>query len=103
MLQQINEIQESGAVFAGNEPGIEEEHMIDDRQVFDILDRASHDNEFWKDLMENGSKALEHYNISIEARAAIVSGDIKWIERKVGAITDEQARYLYHRLQVERW
>ena len=54
-------------------------------------------------MIENGSLALKDYNLSDEAKAAIVSGDINWIEKNIGKLTETQLKYLEHRLQREKW
>jgi predicted DNA-binding protein len=58
---------------------------------------------FWRELMENGSEALEDYRLSGEAKAAIVSGDLKWINENVGELTQKQLMFIYKRLEREAW
>jgi len=79
------------------------EKIIEKEQVIKVLDRASKDTEFWSELMENGSNALKDYRLSSEAKAAIVSGDIKWVRQNVGELTNDQLSYLLHRLECEVW
>jgi ActR/RegA family two-component response regulator len=80
-----------------------EERLIQKREVSQILNRTAEDSDFWKDLMENGSIALEGYQLSTEARAAIVSGDLKWINENVGELTQKQLMFIYKRLEREAW
>ncbi|MDY6969114.1 MAG: response regulator [Spirochaetota bacterium] len=80
-----------------------DKRIIEKEQVLEVLNRTGDDKNFWTELMENGSKALEDYSLSNAAKAAIVSGDINWIENNVGELTAKQSAYLEHRLQVERW
>ena len=77
--------------------------VIDKDQVLEVLNRTAEDKNFWIDLMEKGSKALEDYSMSNAAKAAIVSGDVNWIRNNVGELTSKQSEYLIHRLQMERW
>lgn len=79
------------------------EGIIEKEQVMEVLNRASRDRDFWIDLLESGSLALKDYNLSDEAKAAIVSGDIKWIEKNIGKLTETQLKYLELRLQREKW
>jgi DNA-binding NtrC family response regulator len=79
------------------------EGIIDKEQVMEVLNRASRDRDFWIDLLESGSRALKDYNLSDEAKAAIVSGDINWIEKNIGTLTETQLKYLELRLQREKW
>ena len=80
-----------------------EEKLIQKREVSLVLNRTAEDAEFWKDLMENGSNALEGYRLSMEAKAAIVSGDLKWINENVGELTQKQLVFIYKRLEREAW
>jgi ActR/RegA family two-component response regulator len=81
----------------------EEERLIQKREVSQILNRTAEDSDFWKDLMENGSIALEGYRLSGEAKAAIVSGDLKWINENIGELTQKQLMFIYKRLEREAW
>ena len=53
--------------------------------------------------MENGSLALTDYQLSSEAKAAITSGDLKWINENVGELTQKQLMFIYKRLEREAW
>lgn len=77
--------------------------LIQKREVMQVLDRTAEDSQFWKDLMENGSEALEDYRLSTEAKAAIISGDLKWINEHVGELTQRQLMFIYKRLEREAW
>lgn len=81
----------------------DEEKLIQKREVSQVLNRTAEDTDFWKDLMENGSIALEDYRLSMEAKAAIVSGDLKWINENVGELTQKQLMFIYKRLEREAW
>ena len=81
----------------------EEEKLIQKRQVVQVLNRTADDRDFWGDLMQNGSKALADYSLSSQAKAAIVSGDLKWINENVGELTQKQLMYIYKRLEREAW
>jgi DNA-binding NtrC family response regulator len=85
------------------EPETEEEKLIQKRQVIQVLNRTAEDKYFWRDLMENGSGALEGYQLSLQAKAAIVSGDLKWINEHVGELTQKQLMFIYKRLEREAW
>lgn len=81
----------------------EEEKLIQKRQVTQVLNRTAEDRGFWRELMEKGSEALEGYQLSLEAKAAIVSGDLKWINEHVGELTQKQLMFIYKRLEREAW
>ena len=81
----------------------EEERLIQKREVLGVLSRTAEDMDFWADLMENGSLALADYELSSEAKAAISSGDLKWINANVGELTQKQLMFIYKRLEREAW
>ena len=68
-----------------------------------MLNRTSEDDEFWKDLMEKGSSMLQEYTLSSEAKSAIVSGDLKWINENIGELTQKQLMFILSRLEREAW
>jgi len=78
-------------------------NLIQKEEVIRVLDRTSRDLDFWRELMETGSEALEEYRLSWEAKAAIVSGDVKWIREHVGELSQDQLMFLYKRLEREAW
>jgi len=68
-----------------------------------VLNRSAEDTDFWTDLMETGSEALVDYELSMEAKAAIASGDLRWINENVGELTQKQLMFIYKRLEREAW
>jgi len=68
-----------------------------------VLERAARDLEFGSRLLTAPSEALEDYHLTDDERAAIASGDIRWIEAREGPLTEEQSEWLYRRLAVEAW
>ena len=81
--------------------------IIEKEQVLSVLSRTKKDYDFWKTLFAKGSDALEEYDLSYEAKAAIVSGDIKWIKNHYpwasDELTDDKLEFLKYRLEAERW
>ena len=73
------------------------------REILRVLDRAAADNGFIADLIQRGSKALEGYKLTLKAKAALLSGDIRWIEARVGKLDARQRTWLDCRLQQEIW
>lgn len=82
---------------------VAEGRLIQKREVIQALNRTMEDKAFWRDLMENGPLALEGYQLSSEAKAAIASGDLKWINENVGELTQKQLMFIYKRLEMEAW
>lgn len=81
----------------------EAETLIQKEEVIKVLDRTIVDQAFWRALMEQGSAALENYQLSTRAKAAIVSGDLAWINKHVGPLSKEQLAFIYKRLEREAW
>lgn len=81
----------------------EAQRLIQKNEVIEVLNRTAEDLDFWRNLMENGSLALEDYTLSDEAKAAIASGDLLWIRRQVGELTRRQLMFIYKRLEKEAW
>jgi len=99
-LKKHSEEAEKAAV---KEPETEEEKLIQKREVMQVLNRTAEDREFWRELMEKGSEALKGYHLSNRAKAAIASGDLKWINENVGELTQKQLMFIYKRLEREAW
>jgi DNA-binding NtrC family response regulator len=84
-------------------PFTEEERLIQRHEVVRVLDRTSQDLRFWRELMESHSGVLKDYRLSDEAKAAIFSGDLRWINENVGELTQKQLMFIYKRLEREAW
>ena len=73
------------------------------KDVSKVLDRAADDCGFIAQLTEECSKALQGYDLSHKERAALLSGDINWIEAHVGKLSGRRSTWLWCRLQQEIW
>ena len=71
--------------------------------VLEVLDRAAHDPGFIAQLTDDGSKALNGYSLTSQECAALVSGDIRWIETHVGKLDRVMSTWPDCRLQQEKW
>lgn len=81
----------------------QKERLIQKEEVLRVLNRANQDQEFWTALMEKGSEALKDFRLSRKAKAAIVSGDLEWLRKNIGDLTEEQLRFIHKRLEREAW
>ena len=79
------------------------DNLIQKREVLRVLDRTNRDVKFASNLLEGDSSALKAYDLSWEAKAAITSGDLNWLRKNVGELTDEQMIFVNKRLQREAW
>jgi hypothetical protein len=71
--------------------------------VLRVLDKAAGDNQFIAALTHRGSRALDDYHLTSEAKAALLSGDIRWVETHVGKLDKRQQTWLLCRLGQEIW
>jgi len=71
--------------------------------VRQVLLRASTDHSFGERLLMEGSRVLSGLPLTSEAKAAIVSGDIVWIEKQCGELSSQERDWLERRLQAEIW
>ncbi len=77
--------------------------LIQKREVLGVLSRAADDEKFWDELMELGSEALDKYQLISDAKAAIASGDLKWINENVGELNQKQLAFIFKRLERESY
>jgi hypothetical protein len=68
-----------------------------------VLERAADDNGFIAELTYRGAKALEGYKLTLQAKAALLSGDIRWIEARLGKLNARLRTWLDCRLAQEIW
>lgn len=73
------------------------------REILRVLERAAQDVGFIAEIAKRGSAALSGYRLTLQEKAALVSGDIRWIESHVGKLTDRQCTLLNCMLQREAW
>jgi ActR/RegA family two-component response regulator len=81
----------------------QQERLIQREEVLRVLDRTFQDKDFWRELAENGSQALKDYQVSSEAKAAIVFGDLNWIQKNIGRLSEKQLAFIHKRLEREVW
>jgi formate/nitrite transporter len=68
-----------------------------------VLARARDDSAFLAKLADNPRRALKGYNLTSEAKAALASGDIRWLESRVGILDEPLRTWIGARLAQERW
>jgi DNA-binding NtrC family response regulator len=71
--------------------------------VKDVLRRAAADSGYGRELVSARGRVLSGMALSSEAKAAIVSGDIAWVEKECGELSPEERAWLEQRLQAEVW
>jgi hypothetical protein len=73
--------------------------------MLEVLERAAADITFYTQLAEKGSAALEGLDLTREEKAALISGDVQFIESCIGRKLDEKLmeRVLIPLLSREQW
>jgi len=70
-------------------------------EMLRVLERAAGDSDFVFKLLHRWADALEEYDLTGSEKLALLTGDIEWIERQVGPLTEEQKRWLQRPLSAE--
>jgi hypothetical protein len=68
-----------------------------------VLARAKDDGTFLARMAENPARALEGYDLTDQEKAALASGDVRWVESKIGTLEDPLRTWLTARLTQEKW
>jgi formate/nitrite transporter len=71
--------------------------------LLEVLAKARDDSNFLAKLAENPAEALKGYDLTSEEKAALASGDIRWIESKLGTLDEPLRTWLNARLAQEKW
>jgi len=73
------------------------------RALLAVLTKARDDSNFLARLAENPAQALDGYDLTSEEKAALSSGDIRWVESKLGTLDEPLRTWLTARLAQEKW
>ncbi len=73
------------------------------RALLAVLDKAKDDASFLARLAEKPAEALAGFDLTAEEKAALASGDIRWIESKLGTLGEPLRNWLNARLAQEKW
>lgn len=71
--------------------------------ILRVLNRAARDDDFIAALMDRGSEILKDYGLNTRERAALLSGDLRWVEKHVGKLNAHLCTWFDCRLQQEIW
>ncbi len=71
--------------------------------VLELLGRAADEPKFLARLAENPHKVLEEYDMTLEQKAAIASGDLRRIESWLGKLDSRLSTWPRCRIQQEKW
>ena len=84
-------------------PQLENEEEVNKEEIVRVLARAADDNGFIVRLIEHGQDALREYGLTWQEKAALLSGDIGWIEARLGRLNARLRTWLECRLEQEIW
>jgi hypothetical protein len=73
------------------------------KALIGVLAKARDDDAFLAQLSENPDKVLKGYSLSNEAKAALASGDLHWLESRMGFLDEPLRTWLSSRLSQEKW
>jgi formate/nitrite transporter len=73
------------------------------KALISVLARARDDTKFLAKLADNPNQALKPYSLTPEAKAALESGDVRWLESRVGTLDEPLRTWLTSRLTQEKW
>lgn len=81
----------------------ETDRLIQKKEVLQILDRTNDDQLFCHDLLQKGTEVLAEYALSEEAKEAIATGDLGWINANVSELTQKQLKYVFDCSKKKDW
>jgi DNA-binding NtrC family response regulator len=79
----------------------EKQNLVHKEQILAILDRAATDGDFVYKLLHRWADALEEYHLTGPEKLALLTGDIGWIEKHTGPLTEKQKRWLERPISSE--
>ena len=62
----------------------EVQDLIHKEEMIRVLERAATDSEFFTNLLEYASDALDEYDLTGPEKLALLTGDVEWIEEAIG-------------------
>ena len=79
----------------------EEQALVHQEEILRVLDRAATDGDFVYKLLHRWADALEEYHLTGAEKLALLTGDIEWIEKHTGPLTEKQKRWLERPISPE--
>ena len=84
-------------------PGSAAECEVNKEEIVRVLVRAAEDDRFIARMAGGGEDALRGYNLTWRERAALLSGDLRWVEAHLGKLNLRLRTWFDCRLQQEIW
>jgi DNA-binding NtrC family response regulator len=79
----------------------EQQVPVHKEEILRVLERAAGDSDFVYKLLHRWADALEEYDLTGSEKLALLTGDIEWIEKQVGPLSEKQKRWLQRPLSAE--
>lgn len=83
--------------------GSQEQRMLHKEEVLRVLSQGAADPVLAYSIMQYGADALDEFNLTGPEKLAILTGDIQWIEKHAGPLSQQQREWLEQRLAAEVW
>jgi formate transporter len=71
--------------------------------LLSVLAKARDDSAFLAQLSQDPEQALAGYQLPDAARAALASGDVSWLESRIGKLDEPLRTWFTSRLSQEKW
>ena len=81
----------------------EVQDLIHKEEMIKVLERAASNSEFFTNLLEQATDALDEYDLTGPEKLALLTGDVEWIEEQIGPLTRSQRHWLDLRRSAEIW
>jgi len=79
----------------------DEQALVHKEEILRVLERAATDGEFVHQLLHRWADALDEYHLTGPEKLALLTGDIEWIEKHTGPLTEKQKRWLQRPISPE--
>jgi DNA-binding NtrC family response regulator len=71
----------------------DEQALVHKEDILRVLDRAAADADYVYELLHRGADALDGCNLNHSEKLALLTGDMEWIEKHLGPLTEKQKRW----------
>jgi DNA-binding NtrC family response regulator len=79
----------------------QEQALVNKEEILRVLEREAVDTDFVFKLLHRWADALEEYDLTGAEKLALLTGDVEWIENRVGPLNEKQKRWLQRPLSAE--
>ncbi len=91
--EQLVETVTSAMEDAPDEP-VEAQTLVHRKEMRKVLKKGASDKDFVQRIFRNGADALAKYRLTDHEKLAVITGDVNWIADQLGALGEDQKRWL---------